>query len=313
MANTDYTVTALLASIKRRGMLPNTEEALDDSDYFAFADEEMQTYIVPEMMSVSEEYFVTYKDHTVQNGQSSYFIPYRASGVKLRNVLYCSNTPTNLFVPLPRIEPENANLYGYGVGGPIGYELRNNSVVLVPAPGTSGGILRLEYFIRPNTLVDVSAVGTITAINSATQVTCNNVPTTFTTSQTYDLIKYKPGFDTYVMDQTITARSTGTNGTVTFTDDLPDDLEVGDYVCLSTQSPVAQIPYELHALLAQRVAFKAQEALGDPRAQVAEKVCDAMAKRIFNLLTPRSEGSSRYLVNRYGPGNIGLRYRLWRT
>lgn len=308
MSNTDYTVTALLASLKRRGMLPSTSEALSDSDYFAFCDEELRTYVVPEMMSVMEEYFVFQKDYTISNNQANYAIPTRAMGGTLRNVfINVTNSNQSVYVPLPRIEPEIAAAYGWANGGPIGYKLQNNTVVLVPIPSSNAGSLRLQYFMRPNTLVPVTSVGTITNI-AGNVFTCSTVPTTFTASQTFDLVKANPGFDTTDYDLAASAVVTGASGTVTFTTTPSTDIAVGDYVCLSTQSPVAQIPYELHALLAQRTAAKAQEALGDPRAPLAMKVCDAMAQKIMRVISPRTQGSARYIINKNGPGGI---YRNW--
>lgn len=291
-------------------MLPSTNEALSDTDYLSFCDEELKTYIVPLMMSTMEEYFVAVKDQTVTANISSYAIPYRAMGGNLRAVQFNpQGSSSSVYVDLPRIEPENESGYGYGGGGPCGYKLQNNSVVLIPAP-SAAGTLRLQYFQRPNNLVATSAVGTITSINTGTNtVTCSNVPTSFTTALTYDLVKATPGFDLYAFDQAISARVTGASGTVTFSNTLPTGLAVGDYVCLATESPVAQIPYELHALLAQAVTATAQQALGDPRTPISMKSRDLMAERLMRMISPRSQGSARYILNKNGPGNSYYRYR----
>lgn len=315
----DYTVTALLASLKRRGMLPSTAEALSDTDYLDFCNEEMMAYIVPTMMSTMEEYFVRIEDFDISTNTQSYYIPYRAMGGNLRLVQLNQNGQTNAtWVSIPRIEPEREQDYSYGAGSPVGYLIRNNAVVLLPLPAQPNGILRLQYFIRPNNLVATTAVGTITAItpgSETTTVTCSNIPSTFTTAKQYDLIKAIPGFDTLSFDLNASAVVTGANGTITFSDAsaVSDSLAIGDYVCLATESPVAQIPYELHALLAQRVAFKAQEALGDPRAPFAGKVCDDMSARLMKMLSPRSQGSARYIINRYAPGNGYFGFRRWRV
>lgn len=300
MATNYHTTTYLLASLKRRGMIPSTDEALATADFLALADEELQTYVVPLLMSVREEYLVAAKDHTITADDTTYAIPTRAIGGKLRDVAISDSS--GQFHSLSRIEPERAADYGT-TGGPNGYKLQNNSVVLVPGASGSSDTLRLTYFQRPNRLVATSAVGEITAINTATRVvTCSNVPTTFTTSETYDLVKGTPGFENHAIDQAVSASVTGASGTVTFSSTLPEDLAVGDFVCLAGESPVPQVPVELHPLLNQRVAFKVQEALGDPKAGLAKQVCDEMKKNVMTLLTPRSEGSARLIINRYGPG-----------
>ncbi len=298
MANVYTATVLLLPSLKRRGMLPSTAETLAASDFLALADEELLTYVVPIMVACHEEYFVAAYDQSVVSGTSNYTITPRAMGGKLRDVQLSDGT--GAYIPLPRIAP--SAVQGYTpTGSPEGYILRGNDVVLTPSPTASTGTLRMLYFRRPGTLVDVSAAALITAINTGTKVVTlsTTIPSTFTTLVTYDLIQGTPGFATRDIDLAVSAAS-GTS--MTFSAALPTGLAVGDFVALANQSPIPQIPVELHGLLAERVAFRALQALGDPKAQSAFQVCEATRKNVLALLTPRSEGSSRPLVNYNGPG-----------
>jgi hypothetical protein len=78
------------------------------------------------------------------------------------------------------------------------------------------------------------------------------LPTTITTSTPVDFVQNDGPYDILEIDQTITNIS-GT--TLTFAA-LPDDLAVGDWICLAGQSPVLIAPRELQPLLVQATLHK---------------------------------------------------------
>jgi hypothetical protein len=196
---------------------------------------------------------------------------------------------------MTRIEPERMQGEVPGFGQPNSYYIQGNNVVLTTAP--SSGTLRVTYYRRPNRVVATTAVGEITAIAGNT-ITISAAPSTFTTSVTYDFVKGKPGFDT--LGEDYAASSAGVS--MVFSSDVPASLAVGDYVCLSQESPIAQIPVELQPLLSERTTATVLHALGDPKADAAYRVASDMEKRILKLISPRTEGSSRVVVNKYGVG-----------
>ena len=72
------------------------------------------------------------------------------------------------------------------------------------------------------------------------------------------------------------------SSSLTFTETLPTDLAVGDYVALAGKSPIAQIPYEAHHLLAQLGAIKVNEALGDMQGmQMAQSKYDILVNAMI--------------------------------
>ena len=307
MGNVDYTATGLITAIQRKGLLPNTAEALAPADYYALMWEEMQTYLVPLLMSVREEYYVTtlVPDLAFTSATDTYPLPYRAMAGKLRQVQIQLSSGSSTFVPLPRVEPERQ--YNYATSGSVdGYSLEGNNLVLVPSPMSSGTI-RMKYFMRPNQPVDSSTCAQITAINTGTHtLTFASLPATFTTSTPLDLINGQPPFDLKAFDQTPTAV---TATTLQFSS-LPSPangqggtLAVGDWVALAQQSPIPQIPYELFPLLSQAVVCAVLEAIGDKTGlQVALAKRDRLETKLLTLLQPRTEGSARVLINYYGPG-----------
>ncbi len=285
----DHTTTSLLASLKRRGLIPSTDEALATADFLALATEEQDTYIVPLLISVREEYLVAHTDLTIVSGQAAYPIPPRAIGGKLRDVRVLSGAD---YVTLDRTEPER-NMSGYSLSG--------NDIVLSPTPA-EGGTLRVSYFRRPSALVATTACVTLTAAYAvgSTALVTSTIPATFTNTTKVDVVGAKPGFSVTNDDLVLNSPS-GTACTIA-SPGLLTASAVGDYVCLAGETCVPQIPVELHALLAQRVTYRALEALGDPRADAAKAGADEMAKKALMLLQPRVESQARVLVNRHGPG-----------
>lgn len=283
----DYTLTALLASVRRRGQLPNATDQLSTTDLTALMNEAMQEYVVPLLIDAKEEYLVTYADQTIVSGTEAYAIPARAVGGKLRDVQV--STTDGKYRSISRVEPEQALEYEGG-GFAQAYKIRGNSVVLVPSP-TEAGTLRLHYYRRPSVLVSTGYT-TVTVVNGVTVTCAANL-----TGSTFDLIDDKPQFSSVADDKAGTFAST----TLTLAS-AATGLAVGDYVCVPGESPVAQIPLELHPLLCQRTTELALEAIGDDRSAVASKKTEQMARRALALLTPRGEGKGRTIVNYNAPG-----------
>lgn len=279
-------------------MLANTPNTLGDDDFLALATSEIQSYMVELLMSVREEYLLAYSDVSVVSGTAVYPIPTRAIGGKLENVHMSDGNGS--YFPLTRIEPSRAHLYTQN-GTVSGYVFQGDSLVLLPTP-TNSATLRLSYFTRPGKMVATSAVATISSINGARTVitTAATIPTTFGATSSFDIVSHTPGFTGLQTDNAANGTVSGT--TITLTTALPSTVIAGNYVCLAGESPVPQLPVELHPLLVQRVVVKCLEALGDSKVNVAKLVCDEMRHMALTLITPRAEASSRFIINYNAPG-----------
>lgn len=296
-----YTAEDLVDSLRRRALIPEAAAAgtLALADLIALMSEELQEYIIPEVLSLSEEFSVADYDFSTTDGRTSYPFPPRAVGPKLKDVQVLDGNGS--YYSIQRVRPEDAQILapgGVGSGAPIAYYLKANSVVFVQNPGVVS--VRLSYYLRPNALILTEDAGLITAINTGTGVvTVSNVPNDFADDTDYDFIQATPHFETRGMD--VVGDVTGS--TLVFgAGNLPTGLEIGDYVCLAGESPIPQLPIALRSLLAQRTAVKALEALGDPKVQVAQAMCADSLKRAQGLLNPRVDEAPRYIVNRNGPG-----------
>lgn len=292
-----YTTTDLLADVRRSGMLPtNTSTGTANADLLAHANKELQGRVVPLVLSTREEFYVRSSSSSLVADRSSYRIPSRAIGGKLRDVelVLSDGTVRNL----PRIPPEDAPAFGSAKATyPSAFYMERDAVVLVPTPSTSAAAtLRMKYFGRPGTLV---ATGyTISAIDSAqNKVTVTNGAGIFSTFSVVDIISASSAFDCLAIDQTpLTAVISGVDVVLGFSS-LPTGLALGDYVANATESALPQIPAELHGYLAQRTLCRVLQALGDTEAlRAAEADAEQMRKDALLLLSNRVEGEPKKVV-----------------
>lgn len=284
----------LLDDVRTGAMVPASSElTFTDADLLRLADREMQAGIVPLVMGCHEEFFVTHEDFQINAGaqRNVIRIPSRAIGGKVRDVALVD--AGDIVRRIPHLSLDDLE----DVAG--GFYVEGNSVVLYSTSGSwQTSTARLFYCRRPSRLVPSSAVGVISAFDPATRVvSVGTLPATFTSSTPLDLVMAKPGYECLGVDRSATVTTS-----LTFAEDLPADLAVGDYVTLAGESPVPQIPTELHPALAQRVIVKVLEAVGDQagmeRAQAKLSEIEAAA---LKLIVPRVDGATKKIRNMGSP------------
>lgn len=294
-----YTSDELVSSIKIRARVPTSQRTFTEAQIRKLCDEEIGIGLVPKILAVRENYFLKSYETAVTSGVSEYRIPSRAIGVKLRDIQIRDSSGNVSQVNQIAYEERGYYVNNGNNGNLPVYYIQNNSVVLVPTPSTSNQYtLELPYFIRPSSLVAVSACGLISSIDrEAKEVVVAAIPSTITSDTLVDLVKADGGFECAAIDQVVTVSGT----TITFEDDLPTSLAVGDYVALAGETPIPQIPAELHVLLALRVTVTILESLGFVNemkaAQAKLQEAEASAQ---HLLSPRSDGNPKKLNNRRG-------------
>ena len=296
----DYTTDALLASVKQRAMNADNQSLLEDADMIRIASEELQAVILPFIESVKQEYFVTQLDLPFIQGTTSYTIPERATGAKLRDV--CLVDTNGNEVLLNYINPEDLKSSWSFSPYKFGFYPQGDQIVLVIGNLTGAGnyqYVRMKYFRRPNVLTSTSNAGKVVSINSSTkEVTLTNAPTTWTNSTLFDVINFLPPFQSRVDNQAVT----GVSGFILTFSSLPSTLSVGDWVAEANFSPIPQIPVEAHRLLECLTAARVLQYTGDPSFQVFQAQAEQMKRELNQILSTRVEGS---------PRKIPLRNRLW--
>lgn len=292
-----YTSNELIESIKRRAMIPENQKTFETDDFLALANEEMVLGVVPKVMELHEDYFLREESTALAANTSRYRIPYRAIGSKLRELSYRDSNSNIL--QMTRIAKEDLPFYQNTSYSSTGnsvqyYYIENSDVVIVPSIGNSvSGSLVFSYYIRPSELVDEGRAAIISAIDTTTGIlTIDNIPSHFSTSIVYDLVMAKTPHKIMAIDLA-TSNVNTTSITITFDpSDLPADLSVGDYVMAAEETIVPQIPSDLHVMLAQRVACRCLEAMGDTQGlQNANAKLQEMEQRSNSLIDNRVEGS----------------------
>jgi len=298
----DYSTTnTLLPTLRLLPLMPSVQQLFQDSDLLTILNFEMISKIYPLIDNQTEEYFVTLGDVPYIQAQTIYDLPSRALAGKLRALSFVD--PSNNEIRIPRLRPEdlmsNVNATGLAINPALwGFYLQNNKVVLYLSSvngGTSNyKTLRMRYIRQPNQLVLNNQCGQVVSI-VGNIVTVDQVPSNFTTTQLYDMISNRPNFDA-LQDDSICTNISGT--AMTFSS-IPVDqlgnstLKVGDWICLSGQAPIAQVPYTPgYDLLLQLAAAKCLEIHGDVQGfNVAMSQASDMKNYLISVLTPRVDGN----------------------
>lgn len=293
-----WTWTELLDEIKVRAMMPTANDTFTSARLLNLANKCLWSEVVPYVNSVREGYFSYDVTFAVNSNTEYYRIPSRAVGGKLENIYLLRGTDKldlNRFYEDDTTSTQEAPSYS----GP-GVYLKRDKVYLRPLDGDGYSSLVMTIVMRPNELVTQSDAAQITGIASNV-LTCSTVPSSWTSSNTFDLVQQNPHFDWLGIDLAASAVTTGASGTITLSTTPSSDLAVGDWVSLAGKSPVVQLPAECFPLLAQSVAVTLLRSQGDK-----EALGDAIAasgylkEQILSLLTPRIEEEGKKIVNRTG-------------
>lgn len=296
-----YIVDSLLPTLRLLPLMPSVQALFTDTDLVNIMNFEMDSKIMPMIDNQAEEYGIYVADLPYSNSITAYDIPKRALGGKLRAVTFVDPNGNEVRIPRLRVEDimSNVNATGLAINPALwGFYFQNNKVITYLSSVNGGSsafpTLRLRYIRQPSMLVLSTACGEVTSI-VGNVVTVDNAPTTFTTSSLYDLISNNPQmFVSLGDDLTVTAVTTGTAGTITFTNGtVPSTLQVGDWVCLAGQSPIPQIPYNPgFQLLLQLSAAKCLEIHGDTEGfNVAMSQAKDMKDYFISVITPRADAN----------------------
>lgn len=307
-----YTSEKLIESVKRRALVPNDQLTFTDEDFLEMANEEIKYFALPRLLQSDEEYLVYSIDVALEEGKQKYEIPSRAVGNKLRDVAIVDKNDSGdvRIFELSRIRLDELSDYNNSYFGDYSsvFYVENNSVVLLNDFPVTDAYVRMHFYLKPNDLVLSKNVGKITAIDTNSGlITLDNFPSNFSNLPDFDFIMAKSPNKTLAYDLTPSSINANTKS-VTFTaSTLPDNLKVGDYLSVSGETNVIQMPSEMHPIVAQRVAVAALEALGDTEAlNTAMRRLQMMEKASNDLIDNRVEGAPLKIKPRHGTLNEAL-------
>lgn len=313
-----YDTTSFLTTVKLLPMVPQSQALLSDDDILRLANQELKTFITPQIQSVVEEYFCDAVDYTVTPDDSTITIPSYASGLRLREVYWLNQPGGDIQRVAYRLQPEQLGFANWGFiwnspnTAPYGnpFYLQGNQLIFYPKL-SSNGYVRVVYMRIPNDLVEVDAGVTVASVTS---------PNTFNSvdSPPADWASLPVGTELDVISPTLpfpTKRRiqlSGLSGDLFYVND-PDDwaaIAPGDYVYLAGQAPVIQlVPQEAFYVLTQATAVKVLETVGDLQGlQVARQSLADGLNGLLKLISPRAVGTPKKITNRQSVFSQG---RLW--
>ena len=310
----DYTVDALVRSLKIKGSIPTKQNLFSLDDFYILLTEEMIVELVPLIMSVKEDYFISQRDVTIIDerdvlgfgednfGQFPFGSPipektsdimHRAIGGKIKDI-HLLDANGRVAGDVARITYDDLS----SRVGVSGFFFRGGDIVFYPAESFVGRNVRFYFYRRPNSLVSKSKCGSVIYSNTTDNtVEVQSLGSDFVVGMKVDIVRGVPGFDSVVDDALIT----DITGNVIELDKSPVQVIRGDWVCPAGCAPVAQIPYEAHPLLSQLGNIKALEANGDlNQIRVAQEKYDRQVPRLMKTITPRADNALKIAVSRNG-------------
>lgn len=298
-----FNTTKLIRSIKRKAMIPEDQDTFDTEDFIEMINEEIQSSALPHLLTVHEEYLVYSVDIPFVEGQQSYRIPPRAVGNRLRD-LHFVDAEGDVVREASRVSLEELPDYKYNSDSTYTglFYVQNNKVVIIGSAPQNNASLRMYFYLSPSDVVEVSRTTTISAIDRTNGIiSMSGFPSDFSTSGSFDFVSSKNPNNLISFDVDVTSTDNVTKTITLDPDNISDDLEVGDYVCLPEETPVPQIPSELHSTLVQRVVVSCLEALSDSEGlSLAQRKLMENEKSTWDLVDNRVEGANQKMNNRHG-------------
>lgn len=289
------TTDDLIADIKIRGAVPTSQDRFTNARFLSLANSEMQTKIFPMVLRARQNYFEYDVDTTV-NASGLYHIHTRAYlGIVSNVALIDSSRRLNL----PWLSEENEIDLDSPLQSRAGVVLKRNTLQLKPADGAGYTTLRSTILLRPGLFVLEEAAAQITGISGTTLTfAASTIPSTWSTSNTFDLIQGNPQYDHLGID--LSASSVGAT-TIVLSETPSSRLAVGDWISLKGQSAVVQLPEAFSYLLSQRVANNCMRSMGDSKGHEAGMaLAKEMEESLVDSIQPRIQKEAQRIVNRTG-------------
>lgn len=295
----DYTVTGLLADIRRRGSIPDAAvTGTQDADLLVHMNDVLQLKLASMIITVREGYFRQVLDTPISSTNTRYRLPGRALGNKIAACLLI-DAQGNVLRKLNELSYGRLREY-YAVNDAAGYVFEAGSIVLKPGvPSSTATILRFMYYVRPNQVtnsLDTTTADSFTITGIAGNVLTITSGHNITTTTAIDLVKQDGAFEHVAIGVFPSATATAT---VTVPD--ASQLAVGDYVCKAQKAPVAQVPGEYYPLLAHLTAMEVLMSTGDldNHKRLAEML-PQLEKDAAAMIAPRNEEGSKKIMSSYG-------------
>lgn len=284
MGYNTYTTEDLITNIKMIGHVPTGNNTFTDQNLVTLADRELQTPIMKQILSTRGGYYLTYEDFDA-NSDGLFEIPGDCIAGALVNVELIQE-PT--IIPVNLIEESEQLSTNSPTSTSYGFFMKGNYVQILPTPPI--GDARLWFYKRPSQLVLTSKAAQVTAVAGAV-ISVSSVPSNIVNGDDIDAVGDQPPFN--ILGERSISGISGTDITLS---SAVTDLAIGDWLCLSKQTCIPQIPVEFRPLLEQRVVCKIYELQGYlQKLAAAKESLKELELATFNLITPRVKSQTKVI------------------
>lgn len=300
MAVNTYTTSDLITLVKLLGHVPQSQSTFTPTDILTLADFELRTAIAAQLKQVDEGYWQVATEYD-QDSSGQYSMP----GDAVASSTYVLQIRNGQAIwPVSRQAVSEQTTTDYPSVANYAFFIRSNTINVLPA--AFDGVLRITYERRPSKLVTVTSCAQVSSIVGQV-ITVSSVPSGWVIDDDLDLQAAQPQFD--ILGSVTISNISGTD--ITVTGDI-STLSVGDFLCLSGQTCVPQIPVEFHQLLAQRVVCKIYELQGYmDKLKAAKSILGEMETALTALITPRTQAAPKVINPSWGgrkPGSSWARF-----
>lgn len=329
-------VSELIADVKDRASVPSDDERMTDALILKLLNQSLDEYVYPNLLKISEEFNVvkTQVNLATSSGTSAFPnsiipLPKRAYGRVLREVKYFDESQNLYNIPYVPLEDEdqfNASV-SYSAT-PIAYYFIGDAIKLIgpDVDRLASGKIILHYVIEPNTLENAN---TLYAPIYSMDYIGSEIRFIVQTESLPEIQAYCPNGQTKLFDlyrkssgaiiaadlqltREVSASFDFYKTTQMSTDNILDiqNFQDGGFpvqtaydkdllLIPSGRTQYSTVPYELDNLLAQKVAGRVLEIIGDTEGlQINEARVKEIFMQVTSALGNRSRGESRKVVNR---------------
>lgn len=152
------------------------------------------------------------------------------------------------------------------------------------------------------------------SIETTQSIKFESVPSNITNGSTIDFLQTKPGHKIKGLSTTLTSTAISGN-IITFNSaGVPEDLVIGDYICLENECIIPQLPSDLHNSLSERTAARILASIGDVSGlNERNQKIQEIELRQGTLIDNRVEGAPQKITARHSLlryGKMGQRRRF---
>ncbi len=312
------TATELLETIRLDARIADDDPSATDAILLAEATRILHRTYTPAVRKCRAEYYIATARVALVSGRVAYPIPRRATTSTVRRIRVLDSSG----VPVAQLSPSSLEDFGHASGPvPVAYAVTDSAIVVYPTPNAATHTLEILFEYRPSQLVPVaSAFAATYSYTTATKVhtlLCALDPSV-AVGDLFDVVSMNPPFSAPLIDA-VAATVTGGDLQITTSaymgrqEDLGFSSTVaGVYVCHAGESPIPQIPIELHPCLAMHTAAKFLTPIDPQGAADLRSQADTDMVAVLEAMTPRQQGTQQRMrprVRHIRTGGYGGGYR----